>query len=90
MNDRDSISSVRVSVRVFAALREHLGRDHMAMELPAGATIADLRKSLCEHFPGLVSIWNHVGFAVDNAYVSDTSPIESDVEVCVIPPVSGG
>ncbi|HHM12064.1 MAG TPA: MoaD/ThiS family protein [Planctomycetaceae bacterium] len=90
MNDTDSRTSLRVSVRMFAAVRERLGRDQMAMELPVGATIADLRKSLCEHFPGLVPIWNHAGFAIDDVYVSESSPIESDTEVCVIPPVSGG
>ena len=90
MNDPDSRTSLRVSVRMFAAVRERLGRDEMVVELPVGATMADLRQSLCEDFPELASIWNHVGFAIENAYVSDTSPIESDIEVCVIPPVSGG
>ena len=90
MNEPDTPASVRVLVRLFAAVRERLGRDEMAIELPVGATMADLRQNLCENFPELASIWNHVGFAVEDTYVSDASPIESDVDVSVIPPVSGG
>ncbi len=90
MNDTDSRTLLRVSVRLFAAVRERLGRDHIVIELPVGATVADLRRNLCHDFPELGSIWSHVGFAVEDAYISDTSPFDSDVEVSVIPPVSGG
>ena len=77
--------SVRVKVRLFAALREQVGARSLELELPDGATVADVWAAL-EHGPeppGLV-------YARNRSYVGREVVLADGDEVAVIPPVSGG
>ena len=77
--------SVRVTVRLFAALREQVGSRSLELELPDGATVADVWAALQQGVEpkGLV-------YAVDRAYVDREVVLADGDEVAVIPPVSGG
>ncbi len=79
-----------VRVRLFAAARELAGQDELAIELPAGATIARLRQALAEHAPPLAGLLRHVWFAIGTDYADDEQPLADGLEVACIPPVSGG
>ena len=77
--------SVRVKVRLFAALREQVGSRSLELELPGAATVADVWPAL-EQGPepaGLV-------YAVNRSYVDREVVLADGDEVAVIPPVSGG
>jgi MoaE-MoaD fusion protein len=75
---------VRVTVRLFAGLRERAGAAERELELPAGATAADVwPDELGERPDGLL-------VAVNRRYVSDDERLEEGDEVALIPPVSGG
>jgi MoaE-MoaD fusion protein len=76
---------MRVTVRLFAGLREHAGTGRRELELSDRARVGDVWPALelGEEPAGLV-------FAVNRAYVErDRSLAEGD-EVALIPPVSGG
>ena len=77
--------SVRVKVRLFAALREQVGSRSLELELPDGATVADVWAALGQGAEpaGLV-------YAVNRAYVDREVVLVDGDEVAVIPPVSGG
>jgi molybdopterin converting factor subunit 1 len=79
-----------VRVKLFAAARERINRDVLTIELPAGATIADLKRAVADEFVALAAILPHALWAVDAAYATDNTIITENSEVALIPPVSGG
>jgi molybdopterin synthase catalytic subunit/molybdopterin converting factor small subunit len=76
---------MRITVRLFAALRERAGWSQRQLELPAGAVVSDVWPALelGDEPPGLA-------YARNREYAVRDAPIEDDDEVAVIPPVSGG
>ncbi len=76
---------IHVRVRLFASLRELAGRREQALDLPDGATVADVWPALRLGAPppGLAH-------AVNRGYVEHSAPLRDGDEVALIPPVSGG
>ena len=79
-----------VRVLLFALARQRLGRDSISVELPAAATVAQLRDALAQQFPPLADLLPHVRFAVNGDYAALTAVVPPAAEVAIIPPVSGG
>ena len=79
-----------VRVKLFAVAKERAARDELELELPPGATIADLRKAIVSQHPQLAPIIPHALWAVDKTYANNKTPITSTSEIALIPPVSGG
>ena len=79
-----------VRVRLFAIARQLASRDLLEFDLPAGATVADVRQALSEQVPGLASMSKYLQFSVNQEYAVDSILIPPDAEVACIPPVSGG
>ena len=78
-----SITGVRISVRLFAGLRERAGADHVELELPDDARAGDVLAAM-GLLPGQCIV------ALDREYAPADAPIRADHEVALIPPVSGG
>jgi MoaE-MoaD fusion protein len=76
---------MRVTVRLFAGLREHAGTGRRDVDLGDGARVEDVWRALelGEEPTGLV-------FAVNRAYVGRGQALAEGDEVALIPPVSGG
>jgi molybdopterin converting factor small subunit len=81
---------MKVNVKLFAVAREKLGRSAIDVEVPPPVTVARLRASLVEQFPALAAIAAHTRFAVSSEYAGDGAEIGPQMEVAMIPPVSGG
>lgn len=81
---------MRLTVLVFAGLRSALGRDHVVLEVAAGATAGDLLRALAAAHPGLAGALAAARVAVDQVFVGADAPLREGVEVAIIPPVSGG
>ena len=79
-----------LTVKLFAAARDLTGHETVAVDLPAGATIGELRRQMGEQYPPLVPLLSHAMFAVDAEYVADDAPAPENAEIACIPPVSGG
>lgn len=77
-----------VRVLFFAYLRERSGVRETTVELPAGATVADLWRVLRERYEGLDV--ERLRFAVNAVYVDNTQVLHENDELALIPPVSGG
>lgn len=80
--------SLRIVVRCFAAAREAVGAAELALQLPAGATVAVLRAHLHQQVPALARL--PLAFAVNRAYAADGALLRDGDEVALIPPISGG
>jgi molybdopterin converting factor subunit 1 len=76
---------MEVRIRLFAGLRERAGADEVALELPAGARVADALAQL-QHVTGGLP----VVMAVNQEYADAEHPLDSGDELALIPPVSGG
>ena len=76
---------MRVTVRLFAGLREHAGAGRRELELGDGARVADV-------WPALELGGEPAGlvFAVNRTYVERDLALSDGDEVALIPPVSGG
>jgi molybdopterin synthase catalytic subunit len=81
---------MKVIVKLFAAARQYCDCDQIAIELPHGATVQDLRRSLADAHPKLNALLPSSMIALDHDYAGDTTEIPSGAEVALIPPVSGG
>jgi molybdopterin converting factor subunit 1 len=81
---------MRVTVRLFARLRDIAGAAELARELPAGATIGDLWHELAGEYPDLVPYERSISSAVNADYARMTQVLRAGDEVAFLPPVSGG
>ena len=81
---------MKVRVRLFAVAKQVAGCDCVELELPQGATIAQLRTRLSEQVPQLSSLLGQMVFAIRTQYANDGDTIPPEADVACIPPVSGG
>jgi molybdopterin synthase catalytic subunit len=80
---------MRISVRLFAGLRERAGAEHVEVELPAGASVADLLAAMAGTPVGALRPGQCV-VAINREYARADERVGEDDEVALIPPVSGG
>jgi MoaE-MoaD fusion protein len=76
---------MRVTVRLFAILRERAGSDRLELDLPDGARVADALAQV-EHLAGGLKLV----MAVNREYAAADDPLSPGDELALIPPVSGG
>ena len=79
-----------VIVRFFALYRERAGSSATALELPEGATVADLIAEVRRQFPMLAPPQVKIVVAVNADYAEADVVLRPGDDVCLIPPVSGG
>jgi molybdopterin converting factor small subunit len=85
-----NVPVMNVSVQMFAAARQLCGCPVVEVELPPGATVAELREALAARYPNLRPLLPHLKFAIEREYAPDHQVVPADVEIACIPPVSGG
>jgi sulfur-carrier protein len=81
---------MRVTVRLFARLRDIAGAADLAREVPAGATVADVWRKLVAEFPEMAGYDSSISSAVNADYAKMSTALAADDEVAFLPPVSGG
>lgn len=80
-----------VHVRLFAILREHVGTEHIELQLRPRATVADALAALSDVQPlGELLDRVPVHMAVNRDYAAPTVVLSADDELALIPPLSGG
>ncbi len=80
----------RLTIRLFATLRERAGAPELTREFPDDATVAQIWQRMKAEFPALEGHRDSVRFAVNQEYVGDDYPPRPGDEIAFIPPVSGG
>jgi molybdopterin converting factor subunit 1 len=81
---------MRVTVRLFARLRDIAGAAELSRDLASGATIGDLWRQLAGEFPELARYERSISTAINADYARMDSPVGDGDEVAFLPPVSGG
>src|SRR5580704_4366709 len=79
---------MQVRVLPFGILKESLGSDPFALELPRGATVADLLARLGAHAPVVETLG--IAVSVNAEYAIRLQVLRENDEVGLLPPVSGG
>jgi molybdopterin converting factor subunit 1 len=81
---------MRITVQLFARLRELAGRSELDLTVPDGASVADIWKTLASAHPALVPLGSAVSAAVNAEFASFATTVREGDDVAFLPPVSGG
>lgn len=81
---------MKIRVLYFATLRDYAGRREQEVELPAGASIADLKVQLSGQDERMDQALDSAIAAINKEYAFAQEELEEGDEVALFPPVSGG
>ena len=81
---------MRVTVKLFARLRDIAGASELARDVAPGATIGTVWRQLASEFPPLADYERSISSAVNADYARMDQPLRDGDEVAFLPPVSGG
>lgn len=81
---------MRVTVRLFARLRDLVGAGELVREVPAGATVQRVWDDLCAAHPAIAPYAASMSCAVNADYARMNTVVHDGDEVAFLPPVSGG
>ena len=81
---------MRVTVRLFARLRDLAGAGELVRDVPAPATVKTVWQALVSEIPALEEYERTMSVAVNADYAKMSAAIADGDEVAFLPPVSGG
>lgn len=79
-----------LSIKLFASLRQAMNSDEIKIEISNKTTVSQMKKTVFETFTNLKKLNIPFIVAVNHKYASDSVVINTDDEIALIPPVSGG
>ncbi len=81
---------MQITLLFFATLKDIVGSRQLKVDVPAGATVADLLTQLEASYPRMKDYRPVVLTAINEEYVKQDARISEGDEVAMFPPVSGG
>jgi molybdopterin converting factor subunit 1 len=81
---------MRVTVRLFARLRDVAGASELAREVAPGATVGAVWAQLTREFPDFAAYERSISSAVNADYARMDREVRDGDEIAFLPPVSGG
>lgn len=81
---------MRVTIRLFARLRDLAGAGELVREIPDEATVQTVWNALTREMPSLVEYERTMSVAVNAEYSRMAAAVHDGDEVAFLPPVSGG
>ena len=81
---------MRVTVRLFARLKDEAGTGAWDCDLAPGASVADVWRAVTSRYPALEPFGGSVTNAVNADFAKRTTEVHDGDEVAFLPPVSGG
>ena len=81
---------MRVTVRLFARLRDIVGASELGRDVPAHASVKTVWDQLVTEFPDLGVYAASISAAVNADYARMDARLADGDEVAFLPPVSGG
>jgi molybdopterin converting factor subunit 1 len=81
---------MRVTIRLFARLRDIAGAGRLERDLPDEATVEAAWNGLAAEFPAMAPFRSSVSVAVNEEFARFTTGLHDGDEVAWLPPVSGG
>ncbi|MFQ5940898.1 MAG: molybdopterin converting factor subunit 1 [Nitrososphaerales archaeon] len=87
---KEELDLLSVRVKLFASVRELVGKDEISVSLANQTTVGALRKKISEQYPVVSSKKITFVVAVNHKVANDSMPISHQDDVAILPPVSGG
>ena len=84
------VPNFRVKVLFFGRLRELIGIAEESVEMPGGATLADLFDRYRARFPQLADFRPSLVASRNQEFASWDTRLSADDDIAFLPPVSGG
>jgi molybdopterin converting factor subunit 1 len=81
---------MKIPVRLFAVAKELAGCETATVDVPAAATLADVRDAVGKQIPALKPVLHQALWAVDEEFAGDETAVSEYSDIALIPPVSGG
>ena len=81
---------MRVTIRLFARLRDLAGSGELRREIPGPATVQTVWRSLATEIPALGEYERTLSVAINAEYSRMAAAVQDGDEVAFLPPVSGG
>ncbi len=81
---------MRVTIRLFARLRDIAGATELPRTVASGATIRTVWHQLVAEFPELAGYERSISSAVNADYAKMDDQVRDGDEIAFLPPVSGG
>jgi molybdopterin converting factor subunit 1 len=81
---------MRVTIRLFARLRDLAGAGELVRDVPAPATVRTVWSALVDEMPTLGEYERTMSVAVNADYSRMSAAVSEGDEVAFLPPVSGG
>jgi molybdopterin synthase sulfur carrier subunit len=81
---------MRVTILVFAKLRDLVGAPRLVRDVPAGSTVEGVWQALAAEFPAAAPYLAALSAAVNAGYAKFSTPVADGDDVAFLPPVSGG
>jgi molybdopterin converting factor small subunit len=80
----------KIDLRLYASIKDLLGKDTIGVDWTYNMTAGDLRKKLYDSFPILSVVNAQFAISVNRRAADDRELIQKTDELAVLPPVSGG
>ena len=81
---------MRVTVRLFARLRDLAGSGELVRDVEGPATVQSVWRSLVAEYPAIAEYERSMSVAVNTDYSRMSASVNDGDEVAFMPPVSGG
>ena len=81
---------MRVTIRLFARLRDIAGSGELTRDAPDGAIVGTVWSSLVAEYPELSAYERSISCAVNADYSKFSAAVADGDEIAFLPPVSGG
>ena len=81
---------MRVTVRLFARLRDIAGSADLKREVEPGATIRTVWQEMVRDFPDLAKYERSISCAINADYARRDHAVRDGDDIAFLPPVSGG
>ena len=79
-----------IKILFFATIRDRAGTKSIELDIPADATILQLKEKLSADYPNLKESLKSVLVTINREYVFDEAVVPTNAEIALFPPVSGG
>lgn len=80
---------MKITLLAFGIVKDIFKSSSVEIELPEGATTADLKATIHSLYPAMQQLVTYM-VAVNNEYSPEDMVIHEGDEIAIVPPVSGG